>query len=301
MSSASTVGVITRTKDRPLMLPRAYRSVRDQGFPSTLWTIVNDGGDPAAVESVAKEAIAQGLRVQVIHHDRSLGMEAASNAGIAASPTDYVVVHDDDDSWEPGFLSAMVEALDAAPAGSAGIVCHSVRVDEAIAGATITLKARRPYNPWLKAVYLSEMSEENPFPPISFLFRRSVWVELGGFDEGLPVLGDWDFNLRLLARWDIDVLPAPLANYHHRLPSGSGAYGNSIVAGVDRHALWDSRIRNRYLRQDLAEGRPGLGALLADGRSRAKLSRRFAFAGRISSTLESCASRMAGWYRKARG
>ena len=283
------------------MLPRALQSVRNQGYPDLVWTIVNDGGDPGPVDAIAQKGSMEGLRVHVIHHQASRGMEAASNSGIADTLTDYVVIHDDDDSWEPGFLRAMTQALDTAPDSSAGVVCHSIRIDEAIEGSTVSPKARRPYNPWLKAVYLSEMTEDNPFPPISFLFRRRAWEELGGFDERLPVLGDWEFNLRLLAKWDIEVLPMALANYHHRLPSGSAAYGNSILAGSDRHALWDCRIRNRHLREDLAAGRAGLGSLLADGRSRAKLSKRFAFAGRVSSAMEACASRMAGWYRRMRG
>lgn len=301
MVSTSTVGVITRTKDRPLMLPRAFDSVRAQGFPGMAWTIVNDGGDPVPVDAIAAEAVSAGLKVRVVHHERSLGMEAASNAGIAATPADYVVIHDDDDSWSPTFLRATVDALDTAPATCAGVVCHSVRVDEVIGEASVTVKSRRAYNPWLKAVYLSEMAEDNPFPPISFLFRRSAWEELGGFDESLPVLGDWDFNLRILARWDVEVLPMALANYHHRLPTNSGSYGNSIHAGSDRHALWDSRIRNKHLRQDLEAGRVGLGTLLADGRARAKLSKRFAFAGRISTAFESLASRTAAKFRRPTG
>ena len=59
------------------------------------------------------------------------------------------------------------------------------------------LKGVSPYNHWLQNVYLSDLAVENRFPPISFLFRRSVYDKIGGFDEELPVLGDWDFNLKV--------------------------------------------------------------------------------------------------------
>jgi hypothetical protein len=77
----------------------------------------------------------------------------------------------------------------------------------------------------------------NFFPPIAFVFRREVLERIGGFNETLPVLGDWFFNLEFLLEDDIAVLPEPLARYHHRdrgtrqarpmpIPS-SGVYRNT--------------------------------------------------------------------------
>jgi hypothetical protein len=74
----------------------------------------------------------------------------------------------------------------------------------------------RPYNDWVRNVQLSEMACGNFFPPIAFLFRRAVLDRIGGFNEALPVLGDWFFNLEFLLEDDIAVLPEPLARYHHR-------------------------------------------------------------------------------------
>jgi glycosyltransferase involved in cell wall biosynthesis len=57
-------------------------------------------------------------------------MEAASNAGIAACDSDYIVIHDDDDSWCPDFLERTVAFLDG-PEGAryGGVATHShVRV-----------------------------------------------------------------------------------------------------------------------------------------------------------------------------
>lgn len=291
------VGVITRTKDRPIMLPRAMESILRQDLAVLTWTIVNDGGDPVPVESVAEEARRKGIDVRVIHHSASLGMEAASNAGIRATPCEYLAIHDDDDTWETGFVSTMLSELATRPQ-HAGIVCHCDRIDEVVSDEAIRITGRRPFNHWLRAIYLSEMAEENPFPPISFLFRKSAWEALGGFDESLPVLGDWDFNLRILRNADILLLPRSLANYHHRPAAQGNAYGNSIGAGIDKHVFWDAHIRNKHLREDLASGRFGLGALLADGRARVRWDRRFAFAGRVSSAAGRMASSVARLIRR---
>ena len=48
----AAVAIITRTKDRPLLLRRAVESVLGQTHADWVHVIVNDGGDPAAVEQV---------------------------------------------------------------------------------------------------------------------------------------------------------------------------------------------------------------------------------------------------------
>lgn len=76
------VAVITRTKDRPLLLRRAIRSVLDQTFKDWLLVIVNDGGDPANVSVVVDELADElGDQVLVLHHPISMGMQTAANAG----------------------------------------------------------------------------------------------------------------------------------------------------------------------------------------------------------------------------
>lgn len=266
------VAVVTRTKDRAVLLERALRSVASQSFTEFHWVVVNDGGACDPVDRVVRRAREDGIAVTVIHHPVSLGMEAASNAGIGAVMSEYVAIHDDDDSWDPGFLTATVAFLDAADPQWGGVVTGTVRVDERLHTCGVTEIRRRPFNPGLRSVHLSEVAEENPFPPICFLYRRAAYDCVGPYDASLPVLGDWEFNLRFLARYDIGVVDRPLANYHWR-PDEKGGYGNSVSGGVDRHVQWDAVVRNRLLRRDLATGTVGLGHLVAAGRRQISLNR----------------------------
>ena len=273
-SAIPAVAVITRTKNRPMMLARALGSVSGQTFSDLAWVLVNDGGEPGPVESIAEQGRQRGLSVTVRHHQQSLGMEAASNAGIRASDSEFIVIHDDDDSWEPAYLETCVGFLRETP-HYAGVVTRTTKVEEEVLPESIKILARSPFNPDLISIYLHEMAQENTFPPISFLYRRSVIDEVGFYAEELPVLGDWDFNLRFLERRDIGVIPAALANYHHRRPSADvkDHYGNSLYAGQNRHIEYDAIVRNRLLRRDLALGKPGLGWLVATGRQHLTLRR----------------------------
>ena len=260
---SAAVAVITRTRLRPLLLPRARASVTSQGFDDVVWIVVNDGGDPRPVDTEVALAQADGLRAVAVHRQQSSGMEAASNAGIRACTSRYIVIHDDDDSWEPGFLSRTLAALECAK-NSLGIVTHSTTIVEQFFGEKVIQIGRRPQNPF-PAVYLADLARRNLFPPISFVFRREIFDAVGGFEENFPVLGDWRFNLKVAIRGDILVLPERLANYHVRTNVGAHrrAYANSVAAERALHEQQDAMFRNELLRRDIASGTFGLGWIVA--------------------------------------
>lgn len=268
-ASSPAVAVVTRTKDRPLLLKRAMLSVLRQKRRDWMHVIVNDGGEPAPVDGLVRalEPEYDG-RLVVIHNPRSLGMEAASNIGVRAVKSEFVAIHDDDDSWRPDFLSKMLAALaDPAIRGARGAVSHAVRVRERIDGDDIHVLGEEPFNAWMETVDIVRLASSNTFPPIAFVFERAAFDELGGFDESLPVLGDWDFHLRFAVHADIVVVREPLARYHHRV-DGGGAYGNSVIAANDRHRLYRSILQNRLVRRDLAAGRLALSQLVHLGEVR---------------------------------
>lgn len=267
MTQTPRVSVITRTKNRPALLGRALRSVLNQTLTSWEMLIVNDGGEREPVDrlvwSLAREA---GGRIRIIHNDSSLGMEAASNRGLDHASGDYVVIHDDDDSWQPEFLETTVAYMDAADGCVGGVVTRSQKVIERLEDGVVSELESQPYTPGLTSITLMSMARGNMFPPIAFLFRRAAAEHVGRFNASLPVLGDWDFNLRILAEYEIEVVEQNLANYHIRPLTKTGIYSNTIVGGIDQHEKYDTRLRNGLLREDIRQGRAGLGFLLNMGR-----------------------------------
>ena len=193
-------------------------------------------------------------------------MEAASNDGVSSIRTQtYIVIHDDDDTWEPEFLEKTVGYL-AGNLDVPGVITWSNRIDEILEGDCIHSKGVSPYNHWLKNVYLSDLAVENRFPPISFVFRRSVYDKVGGFDEELPVLGDWDFQFKSADGRRYTCSPFVLANYHFRANlEKDNIYGNTVTSGMDKHVLYDAVYRNKKLREDIKNGVSGIGTLLALG------------------------------------
>ncbi len=212
--------VVMRTRWRIHMLPRAVRSVLSQTYPNWFLQIVNDGGPPHLVETEISpyRHLLEG-RVGILHRDRQYGMEAASNAGIAAADGDFIAIHDDDDTWSPDFLARMVAKLHAG--GHAAAASRSRMVRERWDGSEHVPIDVVECGPTLVRVTSADLAERNHFPPISFLFRRRVYDEVGPFHEGLPALGDWHFNKRVAARSPIEVHPETLASWHLRDPSAA--------------------------------------------------------------------------------
>ncbi|MEZ0167566.1 glycosyltransferase family 2 protein [Microvirga sp. TS319] len=274
------VAVITRTLDRPMFLRRAIESVHSQTFKDFVHVVVNDGGDPELAKSVIAEMTGTGGRVPAGGRNLSVderniilvdnvvnrGMEAASNIAIAACESDYIVIHDDDDTWEPTFLERTVSFLDDSKNHLyGGVITKSTYVSEEVTGSGIAIHGRSPYNEWLDSINIMELAQGNVFPPIAFVFRRDVYDNIGRFDERFPVLGDWDFNVRFLAQTDIGIVPEYLANYHHRDRGDITSFGNSVISGRSKHLEFASVVRNKLTRTSVGGQEGSLGALLGIG------------------------------------
>jgi hypothetical protein len=103
-------------------------------------------------------------------------------------------------------------------------------------------------------VSIASISVVNKITPIGFVYKRTTHDLVGYYNEALPVLGDWDFYLRFLSKFDIGVLPEPLANYHVRDTLNgielAKEYENSIADSLSQHTEYTPLIRNKHFRFD---------------------------------------------------
>lgn len=256
----SRVAVIIRTKDRGRLLGRALDSVLSQTFSDWRIVLVNDGGDRQPVDEAVEPRLTRlGDRLLRLDNETSVGMEAASNLGIRAADSEYIAVHDDDDEWHPEFLATTVAYLDNHP-GQGGVSVETEIVYERLTPEGREVEGREIFEPQLREITLVDLLHYNRFVPISFLFRRSVYDELGGFDESLAVIGDWEFHLRFLVHHQIGLIKGrPLAFWNQR-PSARDSEANSVINGRDDHQLYSLRVRDRLVREHAQEY--GLGPLL---------------------------------------
>ncbi len=258
--SRPLVSIITRTKDRNILLDRAINDIAIQSYDNFELVIVNDGGAPKGVDDLLKkhEKALRG-RAKVIHNETSQGMEHASNQGIEATTGKYICIHDDDDTWDRNFLKTCVEYLEENPSHG-GVAVRTEIVLENLTETSVTEIGREPAWPEIHQFSLSKLMVSNIAVPISCMYPRQVISDLGGFRDDLPVVGDWEFHIRLAAAYEVGFIDGrPLAYWHQRRNQG-GVLGNSVFAGADKHEYFDLKVRDEYLR-DYVE-RHGMGALL---------------------------------------
>ena len=242
------VSILTRTLDRPRLLPRACESVLGQTFQDWEHLIINDGGDADALEAVVAPYLElYGGRLRVLHRRGGEGMEAASNDGIRHARGSWISIHDDDDRWAPRFLEACLEAAEAADEATLGGVAAGVRrVLERWDGREFSPLEVAPHGSVERHQRLWRMAEENAFPPIALLIRRAAGEAVGWFDASLPVLGDWEFHLRLLLAFEILGVPEELAFYHLRPPTETSAEANTVGARDALHRATAKALCERW-------------------------------------------------------
>ncbi len=280
---APLVAVVVRTKDRPLFLSRALGSISAQTFGDYEVVIVNDGGDPQAVEQVlAAQPATLRDRTSVIHNPSATGRWPAANAGVTASTAPLLTLHDDDDSWHPDFLTETVAYLQAHPDDHAALVRTEVvherwEGDTAVRTGGYLLEEHNP------EVLLSDLLDFNRFVPISFLYRRSLHDRLGLYDASLPAAADWAFNLQILQLGPVPYASDRVLAYWNQRLEERGVLGNSVFAAPRDHWIADGRHRDEALRAFVDQYGTGLPLYL----SRVTEKRHRKIRGEISDAVQS--------------
>lgn len=262
-AAPAAVAIVVRTKDRPLYLGRALDSIAAQTFGDYEVVIVNDGGEPGAVEdAVAARSEEFRRRTSVIHNPSATGRWPAANAGVTATSAPLLTLHDDDDSWHPDFLAETVAHLRSHPDDHAALVRTEVVHErwegtEAVRTGGYLLEEHNP------EVLLSDLLDFNRFVPISFLYRRALHDRLGLYDATLPAAADWAFNLRILQLGPVPYASERVLAFWHQRLDVEGVLGNSVFAAPRDHWIADGRHRDEALRSFVDQYGTGLPLYLS--------------------------------------
>jgi glycosyltransferase involved in cell wall biosynthesis len=144
----------------------------------------------------------------VIRHDRSKGVSAARNAGLADARAPWVAFVDDDDLWAPDKLRSQLHAL--AADGRATWSCvGAVHVDSAL---RIVHRSAPPPSGDLSGLMLRRQGI--PGGGSGVVVDTALARAVGGFDENISIAADWDFYLRLSLCSPAVSVDRPLVGYY---------------------------------------------------------------------------------------
>lgn len=182
------ISVVIPTCGRPDSLAAALESVYAQSALPQEVIVVDDGG---AAHTEATRAVVDRFRrraARLVPNARPKGASGARNSGAEQARGELLAFLDDDDEWLPSYLHEVLRCF----AGDIDVVCTDLvyRYDD---GHERCGKSA-PDAPLSASVFLVR----NPgLIGSNLVIRRSLYQQLGGFDESLPTYEDVDFGLRL--------------------------------------------------------------------------------------------------------
>ena len=260
------VSIIVRTKDRPLFLSRALQDIAKQKFRDFSVVIINDGGSVKRVEQiVGEEGERLPTRPDVFTNRTSIGRGRAWQQGFEATNSQFFVVHDDDDTWDEEFLGKTVSYLERNPDCTA-VATRLEVVVESIEENKIVEQSRWIYHPEQSVISVANLLRANTTVPIATLYRRSAVNNLSDPEVNLDVVEDWYLNLQLACTGTFGFIDGkPLAFWHQRPTDGSSDTGNSVFLLDQCHQQNDAEVRDKALREYIANHGTGLPLLIGKG------------------------------------
>ena len=192
-------------------------------------------------EGLARRNGAAIAGVRVIENERNLGFGSAVNQGIRASAAPFVATLNDDAVADPGWLDALVRAIqrrpDAGMCASAVLLFGEDRLDSAgmLVGGDGSSKQRGH----LRSPVDFPVAEEVLFPSGSAaLYRRAMLDEIGLFDDDFFLYCE-DTDLGLRARWGgWKCLYVPEARVQHHYSHSAGGASPLKAYYVERNRLF---------------------------------------------------------------
>lgn len=188
MSDEFSVSAIIATRNRPELLRRALRSLRDQTEPGLVETIVvfdQSEPDMSLVDDFPD------MEIRIITNVRKPGLAGARNSGILEAKGNWIALCDDDDAWTKEKLAKQHRVIEQRPG-----------VDFVVGGITIAYGDRRiNRRSRLKQITFDDLLRDRIMEahPSTFLVRKSAIEDYLGFvDEEIPgsYAEDYDWLLR---------------------------------------------------------------------------------------------------------
>lgn len=172
--------------------------------------IIVDDGSPDRCAEIAADYAARDARIRVLRMAKNSGISSALNAGFAVARGEFFTRLAQDDVFQEHSLARMVEALRARP--EAGMLyCDENWVDDS---GKILRFVPRPEP--------AEALANNNNLGLCVMWRRSVWAAVGQFDSQYDSAEDFDYWMRIKARYPLAHLggePLLDVRIHHEMGS----------------------------------------------------------------------------------
>lgn len=235
------ISIVLPTYNGSRYLREAIESCRTQTYQNWELILVDDCSTDATPDIIA-EYTRRDRRIRSIRHEVNKKLPAALNTGHAAARGEYLTWTSDDNRLLPSAIEEMARFLEEHP--RVGVVyTDAVLIDE-----TGQYMRDFPALPASRLAYMDALGA-------CFLYRRTVYETLGGYDTELFLAEDYEYWLRAHRQFELAPLHKILYEYRwHDQSLTKSANRLAIRTSAERALRRHLPYLRRSLPKDVARG-----------------------------------------------
>lgn len=201
--SRPLVSFVMPVKDREHLVWEAIRSITEQDYENLEVLVVDDGssdGTPLLLNKLTDP------RIRVFQNSHTPGVSGARNTALTHARGEWIFYLDSDNQLRSETLRSLVGAITSRPSIRNFYFAQEVLTGQR--GAEVAKEVR--YGPFHRAL----LENHNFIDLNAFVHHRTVFEELGGFNENLSRLVDYDLILRYTAQDGAQEIPILASCYY---------------------------------------------------------------------------------------
>ena len=185
------VSVIIPTFNRINLIVRAIESVLKQTYKVFEIIVIDDGSTDGTYELIKKS-----YPKVFIYHQKNKGVSAARNMGLTLARGTWIAFLDSDDEWISKKIECQINALNQS---KEYLICHTNEIWIRNGIRVNQMKKHQKYGGFIfeKSLDICRMS------PSSVMISKTIFDEIGFFDESLKICEDYDFWLRISSKFPV--------------------------------------------------------------------------------------------------
>jgi glycosyltransferase involved in cell wall biosynthesis len=193
-------------------------------------------------------------RIRIIRHETNRGASLSRNDALSAARGDLIAIMDADDVCAPDRLGRQVEYLDAHP--PAGLVGCGIYDNIDATGAVLYTSILPHDNETIQRALMERWC----FLHSSIMFRRKLYLTVGGYRAAFEPVEDHDFVLRIVEHSQAHNICEPLVTYRLN-HSGLTVIGHQYIDQLRAIAIRLARQRRSGQPEDLGAAMPQIASL----------------------------------------
>ena len=195
------VSIIMPTYNREDIIQNAINSVLKQTYENWELIIIDDGSTDntlSVLNKLPKD------KIRILSYEENKGHSFARNFGLKISRGEYIMYLDSDNEWDSKYIETIIGAFMELPDA------------DAIYSGQLLYKDfnSKPYAIRFGSFNRPLLHNRNYIDMNCFCHKRYIYEEIGGFDENLIKLVDWDYILRISNKFKMYSVPVLLSKYY---------------------------------------------------------------------------------------